>query len=282
MGPITNHFSTPDFLLKSHRPFWRKTVDLIISVFREIRYLFSFLYHRLTITPHPCGQKMQWKEGSQGLVALFHGLRTHPAAWSAQLSLLKNHNKVDVFAPLVPQKGMCSLNDAATPILPTLLDYAEKNPGKPICLIGASNGGRIAAELEIRMREKSPQTPIKISTIAGVHFGSQRMNLLEKIGLAKWFYPLALRQELQYGSDTAKSLVNRLKAPLPTGCAPRSHEFYATTEDLSIPDLDSCLPPIPGAKFHILHGHSHDSIVTEVAQHQINSCTKWIGSFDKT
>lgn len=266
-----------------HRPLIRKIVDFTISIFRQSRYSLTFLYHRLFFSsPQSCGQKIEWKADSQGLVVLLHGLRSAPAAWHSQIGILQRHQKIDVFAPTVPKRGMCSLEEAATPILPTLLDYIQKNPGKPLCVLGISNGSRIAAWLEIKLRDRAPQTPVRVSTISGVHLGSRRMNLLEKLGLAKWFYPDALRGELRYGSDKARELLGRLSSPLPAGCAARDYEFFASTDDLSVPDLDSSAPTInKGERSYIVHGHSHDSIVTAVAEQQIAACVGWIYRRDR-
>lgn len=239
--------------------------------------MMTVLYYRLTSKPQLVGERVGWKEGSEGLVVFLHGLRNDPAAWFSQKALLRGHPKIDVFAPVVPKRGMCSLEEAARPILPTLLDYTSKNPRKPVCLLGVSNGSRIATWLEVQLRGQARHTPVKVSTIAGVHLGSSRMNLLEKLGLSKWFYPEALRSELKYKSSYAESLLRQVQAPLPAGCAPRAYEFYATTDDLSVPDLDSSLPHLgKGEQHHVVHGHSHDSIVTAVARQQMMSCTTWI------
>lgn len=271
---------TADGILRSrydHRPLIRKIVDFTISIFRQIGYSLAVLSHRLLSSPQSCGQKIEWKPDSQGLVVLLHGLRNAPAAWYSQLGILKQHKQIDVFAPTVPKRGLCSLEEAAIPILPTLLDYIEKNPGKPLCILGVSNGSRIATWLEVQLRSSAFQTPVMVSTIAGVHFGSRQMNLLEKLRLAKLFYPDSLRKELAYGSDKARELLGRLSAPLPVGCAPRNYEFFATTEDISVPDLDSSLPCInQGESSYIVHGHSHDSIVSAVAEQQIASCVRWM------
>jgi hypothetical protein len=120
-----------------------------------------------------------------------------------------------------------------------------------------------------------------ISNIAGVHLGSRQMNKLEITGIAKWLYPEALRNELQYGSSKAKELLSQVAAPLPEGCASRRYEFYATTEDTSVPDLDSALPKLnKGEACTVLHGQSHNSIVSAVAERQINSCIQWINTFN--
>lgn len=273
--------ATADSILRErydHRSLIRKIVDFSISIFRQIGYSLTVFYHRLFLSnPQSCGQQIEWESDSQGLVVLLHGLRNAPAAWYSQTGILQHHEKIDIFAPTVPKRGMCSLEEAATPILPTLLDYIQKNPGKPLCILGVSNGSRIATWLEIKLRDSASQTPVMVSTIAGVHLGSRRMNLLERLGLAKWFYPTALREELTYGSDKARELLGQLSSPLPVGCAARNYEFFASTEDISVPDLDSSLPTInKGEHSYIVHAHSHDSIVTAVAEQQIASCVHWI------
>jgi pimeloyl-ACP methyl ester carboxylesterase len=273
--------ATADRILRErydHRPAIRKIIDFIISVFRQIRYSLSVRYHRLFLSnPQSCGRKIEWKSDSQGLVVLLHGLRNAPAAWYSQLGILQQHRRIDVFAPTVPKRGMCSLEEAAAPILATLLDYIQNNPGKPLSVLGVSNGSRIATWLEVKLRDRASQTPVMVSTIAGVHFGSRQMNLLEKLRLAKWFYPDSLREELKYGSDKAKELLSQLSSPLPVDCAARNYEFFASTEDISVPDLDSSLPTInKGERSYIVHGHSHDSIVTAVAKQQIASCVRWM------
>jgi len=259
----------------------QKIAHLVISLFKQARYSLAVFFHWHFRTDHPLkDKKIEWRPQSEGLVVLIHGLNNSSSSWYSQLSLLSLYTTIDVLAPEVFKRGMCSLEEAVNPLLPTLLDYSQKNPGKPICLIGTSNGGRIAARLETKLRQESPQTPVKVSNIAGVHFGSRRMNLLEKWGISGWFYPNALRQELQYGSAKAQELLNQINDPLPANCRQRTYEFFATTEDLTIPDLDSSLPHINHDKiYHVCHGESHSSIVTAVAQIQIESCWKWIAGF---
>ncbi len=175
MATISSQYSTftSDNLLRTqydHRSTFRKIVDLVISIFREVKYSLTVLYYRL-FGPNPqlCGQKIEWSPESQGLVVLLHGLCNDPSAWYSQLSLLQRYPRIDVFAPVVPKRGMCSLEEAALPILPTLLDYSKKNAGKPLCLLGVSNGSRIVTWLETKMRHAAPYTPVMVSTIAGVH-----------------------------------------------------------------------------------------------------------------
>ena len=269
-------FTSPHY---DRRSTLKRVVDFIISVFKQIRYSLTVLYHRFHSKPQLCGQKIEWKKESEGLFVLLHGLRNDPAAWFSQRALLKQHDNIDVFAPLVPKRGMCSLEEAASPILPSLLDYAQQHPNTPIVLIGVSNGSRIATWLEVQMRAKEPQTPIKVSTIAGVHLGSSRMDLLNKLGLDKFFYPKVLGVELKYKSEPATKLLDQVKAPLPPNCAPRSYEFYGTLDDFAVPNLDSSLPTLnKGEELIALAQESHDSIVTAVAKRQIDSCIQWAKS----
>lgn len=261
-----------------HRSCMQQGIDKVTSIVRQFQYWVSFFVRRKSCDyAHQIGQNRQWSPENQGLCVLLHGLRSHPAAWHPQVSLLRKESGVEVLVPCVPRKGMCSLEEAAQPILPIILDYARKNPQKAIFIGGISNGSRLATWLETQLRKEAPSTPVKVSTIAGIHFGSSRMQLLEWLGIASCFYPRSLRDELHFGSQKAKELLQAVLAPLPERVAPRDYEFYATTADLSVPDLGSSLPRLnKGEKIHILHGHSHDSIVAAVANQQIASCLQWM------
>ncbi|MGH2612903.1 MAG: hypothetical protein ACRDFB_07625, partial [Rhabdochlamydiaceae bacterium] len=62
-----------------------------------------------------------------------------------------HNDKVDVFAPIVHERGMCSLEEAVNPLLSTLQSYIDKNPKKPVCLLGVSNGSRMVTYLEVQL-----------------------------------------------------------------------------------------------------------------------------------
>lgn len=276
---LDKHYHSAIFT--DRRTLLQKTVHLIASLVRQARYSLAVFLHWHSRADRPFkDKKIEWKSDSEGLVVLVHGLGNSSSSWYSQLSLLTQYETIDVFAPELFKRGLCSLEEAASPLLPTLLDYIQKNPGRPLCLVGTSNGGRVTAWLETQLRQMSPQTPVKVSNVAGVHLGSQRMNLVEKLSVGKWIYPEALRQELQYSSAKAKELMDLINTPLPANCAQRTYEFYASTEDLTIPDLDSTLPQISHNKtYYIIHGESHSSIVTAVAEMQIKSCHQWISQF---
>ena len=97
---------------------------------------------------------------------LIHGLKGRPNIWYRQLNELRKNGQYEIRAPKVYHRGKCSISAAADPIFKMIADYASKNPGKPICLMGVSNGGRIALELEYRLRHVT-RNPVKLSIVAG-------------------------------------------------------------------------------------------------------------------
>ena len=260
-----------------HRPAFRKITDLIVSLFRQVQASYTVLYHRL-FHPiyHLCNQKVVWKEHSKALFVFVHGLNGDPASFYHQIQLLKQEEEVDIFIPRVPDRGACPLKEAATPILTTVLDFAKAHPKKPICLLGVSNGARITSQIEVSLRKEAPTTPVMVSNIAGAHLGTTRVQQLERWKLLKWFYKNPSIQELKYNSFTAKNLLESIKAPLPKECAERRFDYFASIDDLVIPDLESTLPTIDkNERRFALFGQSHDSIINHVARVQIAAALSW-------
>jgi hypothetical protein len=230
----------------------------------------------LTKTYHSPHRKIEWLPNSQGLCVFLHGLRGHPSIWDDHLAEMSKHPEIDAFVPHIPQDGECTLEEAAVPLYAFVKDYAEKHPKKPICLIGMSNGSRIATWIETEMRKEIPGTAVKVSTIAGLHFGSSNLAILENLRIAGWIMHDKNREELAYGSAKAQELLSRVLEPLPDGAAERDYEFYAASEDLYV-DPGSAAPCInKNERVHLRHGYGHHTIVSAVAQHQILSCTDWI------
>jgi len=265
----------------------KKIADAFLSFAREIHWATSMAVQKFA-TPssrfHLPEKKITWKQHSNGLCVLLHGLRGHPCIWNAHYSFLKKHSDIDLFIPFIPQKGNCALEEAASPLLPKLIDYAKKYPGKPICLIGVSNGSRLATWLETELRTKVPNTSVKVSTIAGVHLGSRLVNRLQHLKIADFFLKPILQKELSYQSKKAQELLAKVKMPLNKEVAKRNYEFYGSTEDFFyVPDLHSSLPVLNiGEQHHIVHGQGHNSIVRAVAKDQTERCFAWIKSQNKS
>lgn len=262
------------------RACWEKVADTIASIWREFVFLivmvFSGICGALCGGEEPSGLEIVRHSESRGLVVLVHGLWSPTQIWSGQLACLEGE-PVDIFVPNVPEKGVCSLAAAVEPLYLVIRDYAQQNPQKRIFLAGHSNGSRIVSKIEADLRADAPESAVMVSTIAGVHFGSSRMNQVDDCGLCSCCYPAELSDEMRYGSDTAQELMDRLAAPLPEGCAPRAYEFFATPEDLLVPDLDSSFPLLnKGERYHLMPGHGHASIVAAVAEQQMRACLDWM------
>lgn len=271
--PTTYTLSNQEIRQFDKRPLWRKVIDCVLSILREYAYSLSMFWNRMTISPkhyHNCDQNIEWNKSSHGLFVLIHGLNGHPSSWNSHIKEIKKEKNVDIFTPFVPEKGQCTLEKAANPILKHVQAYCDKHPNKPVILIGVSNGGRIATYIDIEMRKKDKyhKTAIKVSTIAAVHFGSLAIDHLKNFGLDGLILQEHVSKELVHGSQKARELLHELKKPLPTGVT-RHYEFYATTEDSRV-GLPSSLPKLNhNEKLHVIHGHGHNSIVKAIHKHQV-------------
>ncbi|MDP1609281.1 MAG: hypothetical protein Q8L98_08230 [Chlamydiales bacterium] len=261
---------------------YEKFTTNVVSLAREVLYRGTMSAYKMT------GRFQQYDSMSfpepdhRGLFVLIHGLRSDPAAWFRQIFLLENRQsefKTHIFAPVVHNLGICSLEEAARPILEQLVPYISRYPMHPICLLGTSNGGRITLWLEQKLREASPTTPIRISNVAGVHLGTQRMNDLSEFKLTEHWYPESLLEEIKYKSPVATRLIQESSNPALNGH--RSYEFFSTVNDLLIPNMDSTLPVIENheARYYIVTGESHGSVVEAVARQQISSCIEWMQQY---
>lgn len=253
-----------------------------VSLAREVAYRGTMNAYRMARRFQQYDAMFFPDPDHRGLFVLIHGLRSDPAAWFEQIFLLENHQrklKTHIFAPVVHNLGICSLEEAARPILEQLGSYIRHYPMHPICLLGTSNGGRITLWLEQKLREASPSTPIRISNVAGVHLGTQRMNDLSEFKLTEHWYPESLLEEIKYKSPAATRLIQESSKPMLDGH--RSYEFFATANDLLIPNMDSTLPVIENheARYYIVTGESHGSVVEAVARQQIASCMEWMQQY---
>ncbi len=209
---------------------------------------------------------------SAGLYVFIHGLRGTPLTWEKyRKQVHQTQPGVHCFVPQVYRRGNCPLKEAADPILVAIQDYAKKHPGKTIYLVGVSHGALIAAYLERKLSLEN--TPIKLASIAGVHFGTKIVDKFFKLHLQKLtgLHPL-VAETFRYGNAKAmKRLDNwRIFAKGPHAACTRI--FYATTEDDRVRNVESALPKIGDSDQHyFIHGHSHNSIVNAVRDHVLKN-----------
>ena len=177
-------FSQKDLIAQyDKRGLLRRITDLALSFFRQFRYLVSMAYYSLTLKVSS-DEKPTWKENSQGLMVMLHGLNNRPLHWYKQIQLIKEKSEIDTYAPVIKNRGACALSEAAPPVLEVILDYSRKHSGKPICLLGVSNGARLTTWIETELRKRARFTPVKVSNISGAHFGSSLLSLGNRLGLA--------------------------------------------------------------------------------------------------
>lgn len=262
------------------RTFLTKKKDILLSIAREALFIFKAIWYRLTFKEQPfhqLNQKITWKTNSQGLIVLLNGLSGHPGDLTDHSNDLKHHNTIDLFVPPIPKKGYCTLKEATQPLFKQILDYARLHPTRPICLIGFSNGGRLATDIDLMLRKESPTTPVKVSTVAAVHYGSSMINHLNRLYLANLIVTKPITEELAFGSQQAQNILKELSEPLQPGMV-RDYEFIATTEDTLVP-LTSSLPQIGhGAKHIVMHGHAHCHLIKAAWPTQKASCFSFIKS----
>jgi hypothetical protein len=290
--PITHRYSGVNHLIGKdiYRPVLANQVyNFAKSWFQEACYFVCNCYNMtkeyLTGTPVeyviPSGINNHWKKGNRGLYVAIHGLNGRPNIWHHQLAILQKHQSdFEIRVPYVPQKGNCFLDMAVAPIEAMVRDYINQHPGQPVCLMGVSNGARIALELEVRLRNTN--APIKISSVAGALFGTMQINLLHMLGLATFLYKPVLVNEMFYLSHTSFRLFNRVAEALPQN-AERAYEFYASPDDFQIKPYTGSLPVLSGkdVKYFLVPGENHNSIVARVCSIQIQSCINWMQTRDR-
>ena len=270
------HYITSSFGTEySARPLMEKIWDVFCAVIKTVLFYLSMLPRFFGFAAE---ERDVWKvENNKGLYVIIHGLNGSPkmTAMNYAKQIEKDHpGTYEIRAPHVYKKGNCSLKDAARPILKMIKSYIAENPGKPIHLIGTSNGARIAARVEVALRKKDVN--IRVTAIAGVFFGSKTVEQLKKWGVAHFLLHKAIIKDFSIGSEKARRLIEKMREPVTTGS--RSYEFYATPNDGSIPNTSSCFPKkILGATYHPpVKGESHVSLWNNIRRKVLQDSYKWM------
>jgi hypothetical protein len=177
--------------------------------------------------------------------------------------------------------GNCSLEEAGAPLAEIVENYLQKFPGKSITLIGTSRGAQITSYIETKLDPALLQNrTLTVFSIAGVHGGTQLMDLAHRICCAKALrnHP-AIKQGLSFGSQESNQLVSSLQERQKVWAKQGtvvSHYFFATTEDEKVRPISSSLPYLestPSKNYQILSGESHETIVVSL-QNQIFTIMK--------
>lgn len=217
-----------------------------------------------------------WKEGNKGLYLGIHGIDGHPKVWRNQTDTLKEqYPNFEIRLPYVTKTGNCTLDEAVDPIEAMVRDYIKKHPRQPVCLMGISNGARIALELDVRLRDTT--TPIFVSSVAGAFSGTTQIDILHTFGLATKMYGNDFVNDMHYQSDSAKSLINRVRKGLPEKVE-RAYDFYAAPDDFAIKPYTASLPVLKEKEvnYFVVPGKNHNSILPAVSTMQVQRCMDWM------
>jgi hypothetical protein len=224
---------------------------------------------------------LPWNEAkeSNGIYFFIHGLFGFPSDWNTYVDTIQTkQNDIHVFVPHIPLKGNCSLETAGKPLLEALENYLKKFPGKPVTLIGTSNGGRLAAfYLESRLDPKIlGNSSLAIVSIAGVHYGTKVIDFLSQMNFLPHLND-TFKEEILFGNKAAKSCLeawHKKQSIWKEHNQKVRHLFCATTEDEQVRDISCSLPYHQDAvsTYKIVSGHSHTSIVEEMCDDVI----QWI------
>lgn len=212
---------------------------------------------------------------SEGLYLFIHGLRGAPTAWNSYLKKVNERSPgIHCLAPHVPLGGNCPLEDSAEPLLEIVKDYLKKNPGKPVVLVGTSNGGRIALYIENKL--EADCLNLSIISLAGVHYGTKQINRLARWKLL-WVQRLhrEVAKDFHWDSEVARKSLKEWQEKQELwkrqGIAVR-HLFCASTEDEQVRPLSCSLPSGPFS-YKIYTGENHLSIVRAARDDALN----WLG-----
>lgn len=262
--------------IKDHRLFTTKVQNVAQAILNHAKMGLLKIRRRSAAvknnkSPSDLLQSVPWvsSNDSKGLYLFIHGLRGHPTDWNSYQEEIKRKDPhAHLFAPQVPLEGNCALEIAAKPLLEVVNNYLKKFPGRPITLMGTSNGGRIAAYIESNLDPELLGTSrLSIVSLAGVHNGTKVVDLVKKLRLL----PLVklnkdLANEFAFGSRVAQENLsawqNKQYVWKDQNRSVR-HLFCATTEDEQVRDLSSSLPfeGTMDSVYKVFNGHSHTSIV---------------------
>lgn len=287
--PCASSLDIPLVSVTDQRTPWQQITDVALACLKQVSFFLStaayyvrFFFQRKTLFLPVRQQEQQWtysqenfpwKESSQsdGLCVFVSGLFGHPSIWGGYIKeLKKKHPQLHIIAPRIPKLGNCSLETAANPLLPLLRDYMEKFPGRPLSLIGTSNGSRIISYVENQLTpEEMNGRQLNVVSLSGLHYGTQIVtgNKIKLFFLSKILHPAVLN-EFPWKSLTAQTLSYRW-AKKQEEWQKRGidvhHFFCASRNDEAIRPYSSMLPLLSGTcNYRIVSGENHHSVVSRV------------------
>lgn len=108
----------------------------------------------------------------------------------------------------IPKQGNQKVKTSSDFILKMISKYCTKNPNKPIAIMGASLGGRLAHKIEASLRISHPNTPVMVYSIAPAFASTYATRMNTSIpALARLAIYPDLLNAFSVGSEETKKLV---------------------------------------------------------------------------
>lgn len=279
-----------------------KTINVLSAIYNEIIYgpkaacknAFAFLFSENYSTLNKA------ETNKNSLIVFFHGLNGRPSVWNTHVAefekLAKNNPEfsAEMFTPQVPRKGHCSLDDPEViKLFDGINEWCKNNPGKPVTLFGQSNGSRLALALEVYLRDKSPGTPVLVSSTGGAIYGSSTVEKLTKHispeTLEKISFGMVTKvacEQLNYGSDSSKKLLEGARKSLGPNVAQRKYQLIGAFYDSHLSNPASSLPILnPNGeenkieKHYLVTDYGHNSVVNACTDKQVKTVFNWMSNW---
>jgi pimeloyl-ACP methyl ester carboxylesterase len=216
---------------------------------------------------------MPWKhsEESAGLCLFLHGLNASPRQWESYTRRFsRQFPETHYLAPYIVLAGNCPLEEAAGPVVQIVENYLQKFPGKPVTLVGTSNGARIALHVEAALNPDlvKANSRLLVISIAGVLGGTKLMDLAQRICCRRFLtHHGHIKRDFSFNNRHSVQRVSALQERQQLweqNKVDADHYFFATTEDEQVRTLSSSLPYLPStpaAHYQVVSGHTHETIV---------------------
>lgn len=275
--------------------------NISLTVLREVAYMtttplknkiqkaFKFYEKYTDLNTGPSEKK--------ALAVCLHGLNCTTENWDDHINQLEQLSEdfpefsADIFAPNIPEKGHCTFEDEGLKkIYQKILTWAENNEGKPIVIYGHSNGSRIGLKLETLLRATAPTSPVHLSIVAGVVYGTSAIdkaelvlsqNNIKRMTRGK-ITPVAC-ENLKRESEPSKAILTEALKPLESDVAKRYFRKYAAAYDTYVHETGSSLPMLNPhgdnrikEKDFIITDEGHNSIVSGARRDQVARSFHWI------
>lgn len=255
-------FNTARSCISHFEAHWvKKALSLIISFGTLFAYaLHKFFIRRMTAEIEPLTQERHLAKNR--LVVCVHGLNDNPSQFTKIVEEMRKENlsETDIFIPQVLQKGNAKLDEMVQPIFDEIAKWANTPGEKELVLVGISNGGRISRALKVKVANL-PIKKLRFVSIVGACKGSSLANLANKIGLSR-LMSKNISEEMPTTSKRNQQLNQDWEESLSREC---EHTFIASPHDWQVPNYDSSLMEAPNARYAIISGHGHSSIVHAAA-----------------